>query len=202
MKAEILKHLGYSSDSTVDSSTDILVDKAINEVIALSGFRYVYACFEQSLDFMTAHSAYGEYLSGAKQFLLCATTLGISIDRKMKRLQLEDMTYALIFDAVASVYIEQQADAYERKLPYTLGFRFCPGYRGTPLSDNVIIANTLHAEKIGISFLDSGLMLPMKSMTGIIRIGDAQNSKFRKTCDRCVAREKCTYRAKGTYCFH
>ena len=116
----------------------------------------------------------------------------------MKRLQMEDMAYAVVFDATAGVWIERKADEFEKTLPYpSLGFRFCPGYQGTPLEDNIKIANLVKANKIGISFLNSGLMIPMKSMTGIVRIG----GDGRKSCKGCVAAEACAYRRRGTTCY-
>lgn len=198
MKREILKLLGYQSDTPLDEYTDILIDKALKEVEALSDFKYIYACFDQPCDFLLQNAAYRDYLSGASEYLLCATTLGIAVDRRLKRLQVENMSMAVVFDAVASVYLERLADDFERQLNYpSLGFRFCPGYGGTSIGDNRTIAELLQADRIGISFLDSGLMLPMKSMVGVVKIG----SESRKTCDACVAAASCAYRKRGVTCY-
>lgn len=198
MRAEIRKYLGYLQNAIADDHTEQLIDKAIEEVERLSEFRYIYASYDYPQDFMLESQAYMDYLKGSKGYLLCATTIGIAVDRRLKRLQMEDMAYAVVFDATAGVYIEYKADEFEKKLPYnTLGFRFCPGYAGTPLTDNVQIANLVKAHKIGISFLDSGLMLPMKSMTGIVRIG----GMGRKSCQNCVAAAACPYRKRGITCY-
>ena len=58
-------------------------------------------------------------------------------------------------------------------------------------------ADALNAENIGISFLDSGLMVPLKSMMGIIKIGE----KRAKKCLDCVASDNCRFRNNGTFCF-
>lgn len=197
MKGEILKYLGYTNGFTPDEATSQLIDKALQLVAELSSFKYIYAEYETPLPFMN-HKAYQEYLSGSKGFLLCATTLGIEIDRKLKRLQLQDMAFAVIFDAAASVYLETKADEFEHNLPYQeLGFRFCPGYSGTPLCHNRVIAECLHSEQIGISFMNSDLMLPMKSMVGIIKIGGSTP----KDCGECVAKSECVYRKRGIRCY-
>lgn len=198
MKTRVLKYLGFQHGSMVDNHTEQLIDSAIQEVERLSEFKYVYAYYDFPQDFMLAHQAYRDYLQGSEGYLLCATTIGITVDRRLKRLQMEDMAYAVVFDAVAGAYIEYQADEFENKLPYqSLGFRFCPGYAGTPLEDNAKIAALVKADKIGISFLESGLMLPMKSMTGIVRIG----GNARKTCANCVVFADCFYRRMGTTCY-
>ena len=217
MKREILKYLGYTVDepttpvetmctsslqqtkgTVVDEHTEHLIDRALREVEELAEFKYVYASYDYPQAFMLAHPAYMEYLHGSVGYLLCATTIGIAVDRRLKRLQMEDMAYAVVFDATAGVWIERKADEYEKALPYpSLGFRFCPGYQGTPLEDNLQIARLVKANKIGISFLNSGLMIPMKSMTGIVRIG----GDGRKSCKECVAAEACAYRRRGTTCY-
>ena len=187
-----------SVKTVVDARTNQMIDCALREVEELAEFKYVYASYDKPQDFMVANAAYMDYLKGSEGYLLCATTIGIAIDRRLKRLQIEDMAYAVVFDAVAGVWIERKADDYEKTLPYpSLGFRFCPGYQGTPLEDNLQIANLVKANKIGISFLDSGLMIPMKSMTGIVRIGGTG----RKSCKGCVAAGACTYRTRGTTCY-
>lgn len=195
----IVHYLGYPPDVMVENDILRRIEHAVQEVEELSGFHYLYAHFTEPMPFMLANPAYMEHLSGADGYLLCATTLGAQVDRHLKRLQLTDMTNALVFDAAASAYLEQRADEFERELPYEhMGFRFCPGYGGTSLEDSREIALRLRAERIGITFLDSGLMVPLKSMVGIVKIGGSEN---RKSCADCVARQGCTFRAHGTKCY-
>lgn len=192
------KYLGLSAEQAPSQEIVAQIRAAFDEVKSVAQFRYHYAFFSRSQDFILNNKAYAQYLEGAKGHLLCATTLGIGIDRQLKRLQVSDMSRAVVFDAVASAYLETEADAYEDTLPYPAkGFRFCPGYGGTPLTDNREIAKILHAEQIGISFLESGLMVPAKSMTGIIKIGAAA----RKSCADCVLNGECAFRQKGTTCY-
>lgn len=198
MKEEVLKFLGCQAETSVNEYTNELIDKAIDEIRALSDFKYVYGHFDRVQDFMNENSSYRAYLSDSTEYLLCATTLGIAVDRRLKRLQVEDMARAVVFDAVANVYLEHLADEFERTLDFpSLGFRFCPGYGGTAISDNRKIAELIHAKRIGITFLDSGLMLPLKSMVGIVKIG----SRMHKTCGDCVAAASCAYRKRGVTCY-
>ncbi len=197
LKSEILKYLGYKNANAVDECVNSLIDKALLEVEQQSGFKYIYEKFDEPLPFMKDVSGYRDYLNGSS-FLLCATTLGIQIDRYIQRLQLKDMAYATVFDAAASVFLETKADEFEKNLEFgNLGFRFCPGYSETSFIDNHEIAKILKAEKIGITFLDSGLMVPLKSMVGIVKIG----KNVKKSCDGCVAKENCGFRKNGTYCY-
>ena len=198
IESRILRYLGYPSGAEIDAETSAVLQKAESEVLEAADFRYLYAEFHELFPFLQK-KAYADYLAGAERYLLCATTLGVEIDRRLKRWQLTDMHYATIFDATASAYLEQRADEFERTLPYpALGFRFCPGYAGSPLEDNRHIVSALHAERIGISFLDSSLMLPLKSMVGIVRIGER---KTEKNCTNCAATANCPYRLKGQRCY-
>lgn len=198
MIQRILKHIGYPQGANADESTLQLIDRAIAEVEHASAFQFIYDHYATPLPFMSQHARYMEFLAGAEGYLLCATTLGIQIDRLLKRYQATDMSYAVIFDAAASVYLECQADEYQNQLGFSnLGFRFCPGYGGTSITDNQSIAEVLHAERIGITFLESGLMVPQKSMIGIIKMGGEQ----RKSCQGCIAAGGCTYRQRGVTCW-
>lgn len=194
----VARYLGYPPETPVGEDVLQRIDRAIEEVEQLSSFHYIYAHFTEPLGFMLRNDAYMKHLSGAEGFLLCATTLGAQVDRHLKRLELTDMSYAIVFDAVASAYLEFKADEYERALPYpNRGFRFCPGYGSTPLEDSRDIVTRLRADRVGITFLDSGLMVPMKSMAGIIKLG----GESRKSCEGCVARTGCVFRERGTRCY-
>lgn len=197
MEKLVLKQLGYPDDATADALVLAQVRRALQDVEQQANFQYVYASYNESLEFLS-NEGYQQYMAGADGFLLCATTLGVQVDKFLKRLQMTDMSYAVIFDAAASVFLENAADKFESTLPFSnLGYRFCPGYTGTPLQDNRSIAELLHAQRIGITFLDSGLMVPMKSMVGIIRIGGTS----RKSCAGCIASSNCTFRQRGTTCW-
>ena len=103
MKSEILKYLGLKDANSVDEYTNSLIDKALLEIEQQSSFKYIYEKFDKPLPFMKDVSGYQDYLGGSP-FLLCATTLGVQIDRYIQRLQLKDMAFATVFDAAASVF--------------------------------------------------------------------------------------------------
>lgn len=197
MKEGILKYLGYKKGAVVDNQTLRQIDCSILEVEKYAQFKAIHLRCNYKLKFIEENVAYREYL-GNYDYFLVAYTLGFQIDRYLQRLQICDMRYALIFNAAASRYVEVQADKYDNQLTTEiLGFRFCPGYGGTSLYDNLFIASELPVSKIGISFLESGVMVPSKSMIGVLRIGEAGI----KSCRNCVAQENCSFRAQGNHCY-
>lgn len=198
MDDEILKHLGYPSPELADSWTLALVQRAKEELSQVAAFRAVSMFCDRLPIALDHHRAYSEFLAGSSGVLLIAATLGAQVDRHLRRLQVEDTAYAVVFNAAAGVWLEQETDTYQHSLPYKeLGFRFGPGYAGTPLSDNRVIAGLLRADRIGITFLDSGLMVPSKSMVGMVKVGGDR----KRSCDNCAARPNCRYRANGQRCY-
>lgn len=197
MRSTILRYLGYPLGKEVDAHTLQLIQRAEGEIDQIAEFRYTHQKFDTLLPFLSENDSYLRYLHN-RPYLLIATTLGIHIDRYIQRLQIMDMAYATIFDAVASAYLEWRADNYERQLEYTnLDFRFCPGYGGTEIADNKHIGARIKAELIGINFLASGIMLPSKSMVGIIAIGLRQQ----KSCEQCAVFAECIFRKRGERCY-
>ena len=194
----IFKYLGYRN-VTPDELTLKLIDECISEIESLSNFKYYWQEFDEILPFLKENKNYLSYLGGATSYILVGTTLGIDIDRRMRQYEKIDTLKALIFDCCASAYIEEMADSFESSLPFNnMSYRFCPGYCGTSFLDNQIIAKYINASKnLGINFLSSGLMVPLKSMIGIVAIGNKQ----RKTCANCIMLTSCNYRKAKTTCY-
>ena len=77
------------------------------------------------------------------------------------------------------------------------GVLFCPGYSGSDIIDNKQILNYLDAQKlIGIYTTESGIMIPEKSLCGIVL------NNYRFSCKNCFIQSKCDYIKKGTTCYN
>lgn len=194
MKENVLRYLGYHNQS-ISSEMDRLIDDVIKEVKEVSDFHYVYQERHDKLSFLD-NEAYKALLENCHSYLLIATTLGLEIDKRIKYYQMTDSTKALIFDAASSAYIIELADEFEKNFSPDKTYRFCPGYQNTSLADNEKILDLLKDLKIGISILDSKMLVPSKSMVGIIGIG----TKLNKSCDTCLVRN-CKYKEEGVVCF-
>lgn len=193
MKEEVLKYLGYK-EQIITKEMDIMIDDVIEEVKRISSFSYVYQERKEVFPFLN-HPAYKELLKGCYSYLLIATTLGYNVDKVIKHYQVSDPARALIMDAASSAYVIYMADEYEKKFEERT-FRFCPGYEGTSLDDNSFILSLLDKQKPGISVLDSKMLVPSKSMVGIIGLGFRKE----KTCTNCVVKN-CKYKEEGTLCY-
>lgn len=127
-------------------------------------------------DFAEAESAdLCKALGGCGEAYLFAVTLGIGVDRLLRRLNLLSQGEHFITDALASAAAEALCDRVNDILSEEarLGPRFSPGYGDLPLSFQGTLLSRLQGDKtLGITVNEAYLMTPMKSVTAIAGIFD------------------------------
>ena len=111
------------------------------------------------------------------------------------------MLRVFIADALGSVIAEKCADQMETALQESidkLGWkhtnRYSPGYCGWHVSEQQLLFPLFEGHTCGVRLTDSSLMLPIKSVSGIIGIGEKVR-KLDYTCGLCDF-EKCYKRSK------
>lgn len=196
LKSNCYTYLGFKKGIT-DPKIDLLIDKALEEIEKLHQFKYEYQRFDEVIPILNKEP-YLSFLAGSTEYIISCMTLGYNVERRIKMLSKIDMEYMVIFDACASAYLEYMSDNYEHTLYDNPTYRFCPGYGGSSATDLKEIAKIIHPEKIGIELLESNIMIPQKSMIGIV--GNKFSSK--KSCKNCVNQKHCSYRKKGTLCYN
>lgn len=207
MKKQALKYLGYRTQ-TITSEMEMMLDECIEEVEKYSEFKAVYETFtlaHQPLCIPAIHldldyPALNHLLKDCHQCILIACTLGVTLERRIRYYGKFNQAKMIVLDAVSSAYVEKCCDDFEQTLNLqNRTYRFCPGYEQTPLSINRKIARVLEIhKKIGVELSENDLMIPQKSMIGIIGIGD---STHKKTCQNCMLKEHCDFRKRGTRCY-
>jgi hypothetical protein len=102
-----------------------------------------------------------------------------------------DMMRGYIVDAIASEYVEQASVWLEKRVServQSLGWkmtnRYSPGYCDWPVSEQHKLFSLLPDKFCGISLTESALMVPIKSLSGIIGLGpDVTRGAFQ--CNIC-----------------
>ena len=110
----------------------------------------------------------------------------------MRRLKEEgDMVRVFIADALGSVIAEKTADRMEEVLQESidkLGWhhtnRFSPGYCGWHVSQQQLLFPMFRGETCGVSLTENSLMVPIKSVSGIIGLGQTVK-RLDYTCGLC-----------------
>lgn len=114
-------------------------------------------------------------LSGCTEMFAFVATLGAAVDRLIARKEALSPTELFIADAVASAYMEALADCVNNRLGkgQSCRPRFSPGFGGFGLSYQQPLIDFLNAQKLlGIKLTESRMMLPVKSVTAVIGIGE------------------------------
>ena len=141
-------------------------------------------------------------LRGSEAYALFMCTAGEEFEAFQQRLKTEgDMVRVFIADALGSVIAEKCADQMELTLQESidkLGWhhtnRFSPGYCGWHVSEQQKLFPLFDGHTCGITLTESSLMVPIKSVSGIIGLG-REVRRLDYTCGLCTF-EKCYKRKK------
>ncbi|NIN00198.1 MAG: hypothetical protein GTO24_19615 [candidate division Zixibacteria bacterium] len=144
-----------------------------------------------------------EVFSKADNLALFALTLGERVSEKIDELfRTSEFALASMLDSVASAAADMAADTVEKRFlgllcdkgeiaPSKAMLRFSPGYCGWHMSGQKKLFEFLRPEDIGIRLLDSFLMKPLKSISGVIVAGDKDIFAFEDSypfCSECRTR--------------
>ena len=133
-------------------------------------------------------------LGQCKKVAIFILTIGNTLEEMVAYLAENGLVLqATVLDAIGSGAAEQVAVFVEdmiRKLARVKGLsisrRFSPGYCDWDVSQQEMIFSTLNGNLAGVSLTEEYLMLPRKSMSGIVGIGthssDIENYNPCKTC--------------------
>jgi hypothetical protein len=129
---------------------------------------------------------------------LCTAGEGIGI-RSKKAMKEGDLLKGYIYDVIGSEIVESTADLMQKELEKTMissgkkiTNRYSPGYCGWDVAEQHKLFRLVPYNFCGIRLTESALMVPIKSISGIIGIGE--NVKFNQyTCNLCDSKN-CRYR--------
>jgi hypothetical protein len=105
------------------------------------------------------------------------------------------MLQASVLDAIGSVAVEGLADMVQRAIAYRVGAsgyvtsgRFSPGYCDWDIGQQLMVFRAVDRDATEIRLTDDCLMIPRKSLSGIIGVGLAESGVGDfdpcRTCDR------------------
>lgn len=109
--------------------------------------------------------SFAKYIDGCDTAYVAAVSLGIGVDRLLRRLSVTSAARLFIADAVASTLIESLCDRAQGAFTKETRYRYSPGYGDLPLATQEPLLNFLRVG--GIKLTESKLMLPTKSVTFI-----------------------------------
>ena len=142
-----------------------------------------------------------QHLQGCKEAFLFAMTLGPEIDALIRRYSITEMPFVPVLQACSAAYIEECADQAQKELEEIaaekglyLRPRYSPGYGDFSLEYQRFFFDILELpKKIGVTLLDSCLMVPVKSITAIIGLSPDSSLCHVGKCMTCLS-ENCPFR--------
>ena len=188
--ADVYEQMGYH-DAQPDKATQQETATILKEVSQWLRPRFSYFVVNKQPDFEMGNIILRQ-LRGSEAFALFVCTSGLEFEAYQQRLKEQgDMVRVFIADALGSVIAEKCADQMEKALQESidkLGWkhtnRFSPGYCGWHVSQQQLLFPLFQGHTCGVKLTDSSLMIPIKSVSGIIGLGEKVR-KLEYTCGLC-----------------
>lgn len=183
---EIYLSMGYH-DREAESEIQLLVEDVFREIDEICIPQYMYEIYEGevqdrvSITIGNQHFKTGRmiisYLSGGDRFCVFVTTAGQEYeDYKLRARKEGDSLKEFIADAIGSVIAEACVTKVQSRLSEISSldhtYPYSPGYCGWKLTEQRLLFSLLPDSPCGITLTDSCLMLPIKSVSGIIALGE------------------------------
>lgn len=174
---EVYEQMGYH-DAEPDAVTKAELTQIISEVSQWLRPQFSYFVVSVQPTFDMGNIILRQ-LRGSEAYALFICTAGVAYEAYQQRLKERgDMVRVFIADALGSVIAEKCADQMEKALQESidkLGWkhtnRFSPGYCGWHVSQQQLLFPLFQGHTCGVMLTDSSLMVPIKSVSGIIGLG-------------------------------
>ena len=188
--ADVYEQMGYH-DAQPDKATQQETAMILKEVSQWLSPQFSYFVVNKQPDFEMG-SIILRQLRGSEAYALFVCTSSLEFETYQQRLKEQgDMVRVFIADALGSVIAEKCADQMEKALQESidkLGWmhtnRFSPGYCGWHVSQQQLLFPLFQGHTCGVKLTDSSLMIPIKSVSGIIGLGEKVR-KLEYTCGLC-----------------
>ena len=224
-RAEVLRYLGYSGQQ-MTAELDARIDGVAEGCLAAAQPKGVWRVFEVASREERADRTFvarlegtalellgesmREYLEGAVAVGVMAVTVGMDVERELRRLAVVDPVEQVVFDSAGTCVVERAADACESRLVaaaagrglYT-SYRFSPGYGDLPLSCQPVLLDSIDARRrLGITLNPQTLLMtPTKSVTAIVGMYERPQATSHGSCRDCLCADFCRMCAAGTPCW-
>ena len=211
-KKEVCRYLGYGKEHGPNSSISSLIDEEIDEAYQL----IQPSCFYQLIDIgwvrqprvileggLTITSEIlGQVLCQCHQVAIFLATIGQGLENRVAQLMAErQILRATVLDAVGSETAEKTTDYLQERVSELaaadgaeITLRFSPGYCDWDITQQRVIFEAMNSAPLSVSLTEECLMVPRKSVSGLIGIGKFDNGWARSSPCRFCSRANCARR--------
>ena len=179
---EALRYLRYRNNN-VDQETHRTLKESISELQDIGEPKYVYITFDienknNIISFSNKLNVKSKNLSRLYEFCdkstVFAATIGFEVEKRIRFYNQTNLSKGIIFDACAAAYVESLCDYIEKEIEEMASKKDILPTGIALLWDLTIshqsdILSLLNAQKlIGLSALESAILVPVKSVTAFI----------------------------------
>jgi hypothetical protein len=187
---EVCRRLGYEKGQSLRPRASSLVDSQLGEARLLIK---PHACYTiksitgvssstLSIDGMVLRSRQiAPMFSGCSRVAVFLVTIGVGLEKRVAQLMGDGLAHeAFVLDTTGSVAVEEAADWLEGEIGriaaakgHRIGWRYSPGYCDWDIVQQKELFGILDGESIGVDLTGECLMVPRKSISGIIGMGES-----------------------------
>lgn len=203
-RQQVLHNIGYATDCKLSTRIASLIDEyvenayslidpsyscVIRDIKLVQGSRVV---IEGSIAFRSEVIA--RLLQQCKKAAVFLVTIGNHLEETAYRLAEDGLILqATVLDAIGSVAAERVADSVQDRIGeiandqgLVISQRFSPGYCDWDIGQQKMVFWAVNSTSIGIRLTERCLMIPRKSISGIIGIGPSDgNVEDYNPCNTC-----------------
>ena len=217
-REEVLRYLEYNGQY-IDEKLDHTIDECIKITKQKINPRYTFRVYSikqkykgiielEGTNLILESNDLYEILKDCNECILMAATLGINIEKDIKKYSCTELTKEIIIDSCATTAIEEVCDRVQNEIENNilkngqyLTFRYSPGYGDLSIEKNTEILTILNGQKeIGLTITNSGIMIPRKSVIAIIGITDKKVEQDKTSCSTCKNKSKCKFKKGVNSC--
>ena len=154
----------------------------------------------QGSDIFFESKIIADLLEQCEKVVLFIVTIGGRLEEMVSQLARDRLVLqARVLDAIGSAAVESVADYTQdmvSKVASAMGLhisrRFSPGYCDWSISQQSMLFQAMNGDNAGVQLTEQCLMIPQKSVSGIIGIGPSYVESYNpcKTCEKhdCIGR--------------
>jgi len=205
-KKEVCRYMGYGAGHKVSARISFLVDAQIESAYEL--IEPAYSCVVRDIEGVDGRRVFvgdsvvfdsqviAELLGQCHEVAAFLATIGGRLEKRVRAFAKEGRVLeATILDAAGSEAAEKVAGALEDRIGEIacaqglgISMRYSPGYCDWDIAQQRELFRAMNGESVGIHLTDGLLMVPRKSISGIIGIGpfngELKDYSPCQTCDK------------------
>ena len=209
---QVLHNIGYCADCTPSARIESLINEYIENTCHLIEPSYSYVVrgvslvqgsrivIEGSVTFQSEVIA--RLLEQCEKVAVFLVTIGNRLEEMVCHLAEDGLVLqAAVLDAIGSSVVETVADFVQDRIGEVasaqglcISQRFSPGYCDWDIGDQNMVFRAMNGDYAGIRLTKECLMLPQKSVSGIIGIGPCNEVENYNPCKTCDNHDNCPWR--------